>query len=240
MLPAAGATAVALTVDDGPDPHWTPQVLALFARLRVQATFSLIGRQARAHPDLARRVVEEGHSICNHTMTHPLTFARRTPTEVRRQVVDAQSAIIDATSEAPRLFRAPAGVWSPTVLRTAAGNGMVPIDWNVDPRDWSRPGTAHKVRQMLAMRPGDIVLCHDGGGNRQETVQALGTVLPILLTVASPSSRSEGRQVPNGPGTASGTPRGAGGEEEHTPCGTFGPGRGGRSRRTLGGRGEQA
>jgi len=66
------------------------------------------------------------------------------------------------------------------------------------------------------MRPGDIVLCHDGGGNRQETVQALGTVLPILLTVASPSSRSEGRQVPNGPGTASGTPRGAGGEEEHS------------------------
>jgi peptidoglycan/xylan/chitin deacetylase (PgdA/CDA1 family) len=114
-------------------------------------------------------------------MTHPLTFARRTPTEVRRQVVDAQSSIIDATSEAPRLFRAPAGVWSPTVLRTAAGNGMVPIDWNVDPRDWSRPGTAHIVRQMLAMRPGDIVLCHDGGGNRQETVQALGTVLPILL-----------------------------------------------------------
>ena len=67
------------------------------------------------------------------------------------------------------------------VLQTAAGNGMVPIDWNVDRRDWSRPGTAHILRRMLATRPGDIVLCHDGGGNRAETVQALGTVLPFLL-----------------------------------------------------------
>ena len=181
LLPAAGASTAALTVDDGPDPHWTPQVLALLARYRVQATSSLIGRQAPAHPDLARRVLAEGHAICNHTMTHPLTFARGTPAEIRRQVEGAQSAIVGATGEAPRLFRAPAGVWSPTVLQTAARNGMVPIDWNVDPRDWSRPGTAHIVRRMLATRPGDIVLCHDGGGNREETVQALGKVLPILL-----------------------------------------------------------
>ena len=181
LLPAAVATAVALTVDDGPDPHWTPQVLALLARHRVQATFSLIGRQAHAHPDLARLILAEGHTICNHTMTHPLTFARGTPAEIRRQAEGAQSAIVGATGEAPKLFRAPAGVWSPTVLQTAARNGMVPIDWNVDPRDWSRPGTAHIVRRMLATRPGDIVLCHDGGGNREETVQALGKVLPILL-----------------------------------------------------------
>ena len=101
LLPAAGASTAALTVDDGPDPHWTPQVLALLARYRVQATSSLIGRQAHAHPDLARRVLAEGHAICNHTKTHPLTFARG-PADPGRQ------------PDGPhRLERRPAGLVTP-------------------------------------------------------------------------------------------------------------------------------
>lgn len=181
VLPAAAPSAVALTIDDGPDPEWTPQVLALLAHLKVRATFSLIGREVAKHPDLARRIRGEGHAICNHTMSHPLTFARGTEAQIARQITAASAAILDSTGTAPHLFRAPAGAWSPAVMRVVAHEGMVPINWNVDPRDWSRPGTAHIVRGMLATKPGDIVLCHDGGGNRVETVRALRRVLPVLL-----------------------------------------------------------
>jgi len=156
------ATAVADTVNDGPDPHWPPQVLALLARHRVQATFSLIGRQAHAHSDLARQILAEGHGICNHH-DPPAHYRPRHPSRIGRQVEDGQSAIVDTTGDVPRLFRAPAGAWSPTVLQTAARNGMVPIDWNVDLRDWSRPGTAHIVRRMLVVRhwahPGSPWVC---------------------------------------------------------------------------------
>jgi peptidoglycan-N-acetylglucosamine deacetylase len=180
LLPGAPSNAVALTIDDGPHPYWTPQVLALLQRYGVRATFSLVGVEAHARPDLVRRIVAEGHAICNHTMTHPQPFARRTPAQIDQEISRAQSAIVDAAGAAPTLFRSPAGDWSPAVLSAVARHGMIPIDWDSDPRDWARPGTSAIVNRLVAARPGDIVLCHDGGGNRSQTVQALRTALPRL------------------------------------------------------------
>jgi peptidoglycan/xylan/chitin deacetylase (PgdA/CDA1 family) len=180
LLPAAPSNAVALTIDDGPDPRWTPQILALLARYHVRATFSLVGVEAHAHKDIVARIVQEGHTICNHTMTHPQPFTRRPPAAIDQEIERAQSVLVDATGTPPRLFRSPGGDWSPAVLAAAAHHGMIPIDWDIDPRDWSRPGTANIVRRMLAAKPGDILLCHDGGGNRAQTVEALRTVLPRL------------------------------------------------------------
>ncbi len=171
---------MALTIDDGPDPRWTPQILDLLQRNEIQATFSLVGVHAHAHPDLVRRITAEGHGICNHTMTHPQPFSRRSTAVIRRQIADAQSAIVDAGGHAPRLFRSPGGDWSPGVLAATADAAMIPLDWDIDPRDWSRPGIASVTRHLLAARPGDIMLCHDGGGNRAQTVASLRAVLPVL------------------------------------------------------------
>lgn len=180
ILPAVSNDAIALTIDDGPDPRWTPQILDLLHRNGVRATFSLIGRQARAYPALVKKIIGEGHGVCNHSMTHPQPFGARSAAEVHQQIADAQSAIVDAGGVAPVLFRAPGGDWTAGVLSAVAGFDLVPLGWDVDPRDWSRPGTATVTSRLLAARPGDILLCHDGGGDRAQTVESLRTVLPAL------------------------------------------------------------
>ncbi|MCM3921924.1 polysaccharide deacetylase family protein [Frankia sp. AiPs1] len=180
LRPDAPADSIALTIDDGPHPVWTPRILEVLRANRVTATFSVVGAQAVANPELVRRIVADGHSLCNHTMTHPQPFSRRTPDQIRVEMTRAQSAIVDAGAEPPRLFRAPGGDWSPAVLAAATGLGMTSLGWDVDPRDWARPGTA-SIRQSLGRaRPGDILLCHDGGGDRAQTVAALRRVLPLL------------------------------------------------------------
>jgi peptidoglycan/xylan/chitin deacetylase (PgdA/CDA1 family) len=180
ILPGLPHDAIALTIDDGPHPLWTPQMLELLRLNGIRATFSLIGRQAHAHPALVKRIVAEGHSVCNHSMTHPQPFSGDNPATIHQQIADAQSAIADAGGVPPRLFRAPAGDWSAGVLTAVQGFRMVPLGWDIDPRDWSQPGTELVTNRLLAARPGDILLCHDGGGNRAQTIESLRTVLPTL------------------------------------------------------------
>ncbi|MDP9118533.1 MAG: polysaccharide deacetylase family protein, partial [Actinomycetota bacterium] len=172
--------AVMLTIDDGPDPHWTPKILALLARYHVRATFCLIGRSARAHPTLARAAASEGHLLANHTFSHPPKLTALSDASVRAQIVDAQDAIVAAAGVTPFQFRSPGGNWSAKLLRQLAADKLTAIDWDVDPRDWSRPGPEQIIARMLAARPGDVLLCHDGGGDRSQTYTALQTVLPQL------------------------------------------------------------
>jgi peptidoglycan/xylan/chitin deacetylase (PgdA/CDA1 family) len=173
--------AIALTIDDGPDPVYTPQVLRVLHRYRVTATFSMIGLHVAAYPHLARAVAEDGHHIANHTWTHSDLVgmpAHRLHTELAR----TSHAIHSATGVHPQLFRAPYGAWSAAVIRQCEHMGMVPMDWSVDPRDWARPGVRSIVRNIMHnTRPGSIILEHDGGGNRSQTVDALRIVLPRLL-----------------------------------------------------------
>jgi peptidoglycan-N-acetylglucosamine deacetylase len=176
----ARKNAVALTIDDGPHPTWTPKVLDLLAEHDVSATFSVVGQQARAYPKLVRRVVRAGHGLCNHSMTHPQPFGARSTAAIRGEVVDAQSAISDAAGEEPQLFRSPGGDWTEAVLDVADELGLRPVGWSVDPRDWTQPGANAIESALLQARAGDILLCHDGGGNRAQTVAALSAVLPRL------------------------------------------------------------
>jgi peptidoglycan-N-acetylglucosamine deacetylase len=180
VRPGVAPDAIALTIDDGPHPLWTPPMLDLLDRNGIRATFSLIGAQAQAYPDLVKRILAEGHDVCNHSMTHPEPFGSSAPETIRQQIADAQSAIVDAGGVPPQLFRAPGGEWSAAVLSAVADCRMVAIGWDIDPRDWSRPGTALVTSRLLAAQPGDILLCHDGGGNRAQTIESLRTVLPVL------------------------------------------------------------
>jgi peptidoglycan/xylan/chitin deacetylase (PgdA/CDA1 family) len=178
--PAFPADAVALTIDDGPHPVWTPKILRLLDRYQVPALFCMIGNQVLGHEPVARTVTRAGHQLANHTWSHPTLLAHKSHAVVRKEIARAQEKIHDTTGYAPKLFRSPGGDWSKTVLQEAAHAGLVPLDWSDDPRDWSRPGIAAIKRRMLAARPGEILLCHDGGGDRSQTYTALKTVLPAL------------------------------------------------------------
>jgi peptidoglycan-N-acetylglucosamine deacetylase len=178
----APGKVVALTFDDGPTARYTPQILAVLARNHVTATFCEIGQQARAQPALVRRVVAGGHRLCDHTITHDPTIGTHTPAVMDQQLRASRDVLAAAGGMADvDYFRAPDGNWTPTLLRLSARDGMQPLGWSVDPRDWSRPGTAAIVRTVEAqVRPGAVILFHDGGGPRDQTVQAVTQLIPWL------------------------------------------------------------
>lgn len=173
--------AVVLTFDDGPDPTWTPQVLALLAQAKVHAVFCEIGVNVARHPDLVRKVVAGGNLLCDHTWDHDEQLRVRPAGEIALDISRGADAITHAAGAPPAYFRAPGGNWSPTIEADARQQHMTPLKWTVDPRDWSRPGVASILSTVLAeVRPGGIILMHDGGGDRSETVAALRVLLKRL------------------------------------------------------------
>jgi peptidoglycan/xylan/chitin deacetylase (PgdA/CDA1 family) len=173
--------AIALTIDDGPNRVYTPQVLDVLAEYHVTATFSMIGMHVAAYPYLARAVADAGHRIANHTWDHA-DLTRMRARRLHDELTRASDAIHAATGVHAGLFRAPYGAWSPAVIRLCEQMRMVPVDWSVDPRDWARPGVRRIVSDIMnKTQPGSIILEHDGGGNRSQTVAALRIVLPRLL-----------------------------------------------------------
>jgi peptidoglycan-N-acetylglucosamine deacetylase len=173
--------AIMLTIDDGPHPVWTPKYLRLLARHHVRATFCVIGAQVREYPHLVKAAVSEGHHIANHTYRHPLNLPHLRPHRIQAELEDTTDAVVRASGFRPRQFRAPGGVWGARVFAEVSRQQMMPLGWDIDPRDWALPGVAHIRQAMLASRPHDIILCHDGGGNRAETYAALETVVPALV-----------------------------------------------------------
>ncbi|MEU9126856.1 polysaccharide deacetylase family protein [Kitasatospora sp. NPDC048540] len=171
---------IALTIDDGPDPTYTPAVLKLLAEQKISATFFLVGENAAAHPALVREIAAQGHHIANHTWTHP-ELRQLSDTKVGDELRRTSDFLHTTTGRAPTWFRAPGGDFTKSSLAAGAELGMRPMSWSVDPRDWSRPGTpAITSRVLEGVRPGAIVLNHDGGGDRSQTVAALRTYLPML------------------------------------------------------------
>lgn len=176
----AGPKMIALTLDDGPSGVYTPQILDLLAQLKITATFCMVGQQIAANAPLVREVAAAGHAIVNHTWNHA-DQSKLSLSAVRSQINRANDALANVGVH-PAIFRAPYGAWSPTVFEACAEAGLRPLDWSVDPQDWSRPGTSVIVSRILKnTRTGSIVLEHDGGGDRSQTVAALKIVLPQLL-----------------------------------------------------------
>ncbi|MFI9364443.1 polysaccharide deacetylase family protein [Kitasatospora sp. NPDC053057] len=172
---------VALTIDDGPDPKYTPAVLALLQQHEIRATFFLIGENAVEHPALVKEIADRGHHIANHTWTHP-DLRHMSESAVRDELERTSDLLHRTTGRLPTWFRSPGGDWSPVSLKVAADLGLRNMGWSVDPRDWSRPGTPAIIDTILKeVRPGSIVLNHDGGGDRSQTVAALRTYLPVLI-----------------------------------------------------------
>ena len=176
-----GPKVVALTIDDGPSPTYTPQILRLLSSYGIIASFSMVGRNVAAYPSLAREVSAAGHFVVNHTWSHA-NLPLLAPVALADQMTQASEVIQQATGHKPAMFRAPYGAWSPAVLARCRQMGLTPLDWSVDPRDWARPGVSAIVANIMRnTRTGSIILEHDGGGNRSQTVAALTYVLPRLL-----------------------------------------------------------
>lgn len=173
---------VALTFDDGPDPRWTPAILRELARGGAQATFFTIGRRVDAHPRLARRIVRLGNEVGNHTLTHP-RLLELTAAEVRREVVGGREALGRAGLPRPTFFRPPRGAFDAEVTGVVAANNERTIGWDI-PLDRDLRGRAVKVgaeRTAARVRPGSIILAHDGGGRvRGRTVRAIPWLLASL------------------------------------------------------------
>jgi len=173
---------VALTFDDGPGP-FTGQVLDLLAQYHAQATFCQIGDQAAANPALVKRVLADGHRLCDHTVDHPQPMRTLAYATQVREITAAKEMISKAGGPGTRIrwFRAPGGDFSPENRRIAVQDGLRPLGWTVDPRDWSRPGVASIIATVKReLRPGGVVLMHDGGGDRSQTVAALRELLPWM------------------------------------------------------------
>jgi peptidoglycan/xylan/chitin deacetylase (PgdA/CDA1 family) len=176
----AGPKVIALTLDDGPSPLYTPQVLELLDKYKIKATFCMIGRQIAANRSLVSEVAAAGHTIVNHTWDHA-DQSKLKLASVRSEIARTSDALSDVGIH-PAIFRAPYGAWSHTVYEACAMDNLRPLDWSVDPQDWSRPGTSTIVSRILShTRTGSIILEHDGGGDRSQTVAALKIVLPELL-----------------------------------------------------------
>jgi poly-beta-1,6 N-acetyl-D-glucosamine synthase len=191
---------VVLTFDDGPDPTWTPAVLDILAKYQVKATFFVVGQSAERYPDLVRREFEDGHEIGSHTYTHP-NMGYVSDTRARLEMNATQRAIQAVTGRSTTLFRPPFNADSePTTLnevrpfRLASDLGYVCVGEQIDPLDWSlyvpdsdpprrRTGAqiADDVLRQLAQKRASVVLLHDAGGDRSQTIAALQILLPTLV-----------------------------------------------------------
>ncbi|MEU5310360.1 polysaccharide deacetylase family protein [Streptomyces sp. NPDC021562] len=170
-----------LTFDDGPNPNYTPHILDTLAKYDVRAMFFLCGECIVENRELVARMAEEGHVVGNHTWTHPLltTLDRA---EIRDEMESTSDAIQDTYGERPQWFRAPYGAWNKAAFQLGAKMGMEPMAWTVDSTDWTTPGTRTIVDIIESgAAPGVVVLSHDAGGDRSQSVSALREYLPYLL-----------------------------------------------------------
>lgn len=180
--------AIALTFDDGPWPTTTDQVLDILKQYGVKATFFTIGEQIDDYPEATKRIVDEGHQLCTHTWDHAagsgqgVNLTYMSAEEQIAEVTKGYDAIKAITgTEASHIIRAPGGNYSGDIVWTLEPYVDAEIGWNVDTMDWSRPGADAIAQAILSAEPGDVVLMHDGGGDRSQTVEALRIAIPKLI-----------------------------------------------------------
>lgn len=175
---AATGAYVHLTFDDGPDPALTPMLLDLLGLYQQKATFFVVGQRVPSSSRILRRMVNEGHSVGNHSWSHP-DLGKSSMSRVLKQVGDTNRAIEDAVGFSPRIFRPPYGSFTSAQVRALRQEtGMRTVMWDTDTLDWQRPGTqAILSRVQRGLRPGCVVLMHD---IHRGTVQAAPEVLSLI------------------------------------------------------------
>ena len=178
-----GGRTIALTFDDGPSNE-TPRFLDLLAEHGAHATFFVCGANVERRPAMARRIVEEGHEIANHTQNHPCLLGLGEH-RVRNEVFRAQRAVEDATGVSPVSFRPPFGIRAPSLRPALEELQLLAVHWTVIGNDWKWPADRIAARVLRGLVPGGVICLHDGHGvrakaDRRHTLQALRRVLPAV------------------------------------------------------------
>jgi peptidoglycan-N-acetylglucosamine deacetylase len=174
---------MAITIDDGPDPAVTPQVLDLLDQHGARATFFCIADRAAAHPALTRAIVERGHSVQNHSASHRHHFSLLGPRGMRREIERAQTVLADLTGQAPAFFRAPAGLRNPFLDPVLHRLGLRLASWTRRGFDTHERDAARVLGRLTrGLQAGDILLLHDGHAARTTAGSPVVLdVLPALL-----------------------------------------------------------
>lgn len=175
-----GERQIALTFDDGPGPY-TLRVLKVLDRLQVPATFFQVGQAVKVFSDAEEAEIRDPKFVlANHTWRHA-NLTTLSGKEQAEQLDWASFQIRQAGGELPQLFRPPYGAFNETTLRLAADRHLLPVLWDVDSKDYERPGTKVIVKNVVdAVHPGSIVLMHDAGGDRAQTIAALPAIIKRL------------------------------------------------------------
>lgn len=171
---------IALTFDDGPNPPYTLRILAILKHFGIKATFFCIGRQVARYPEIVKQEYAAGNTIGDHTWSHPF-LTSLSASQIFSQL-DLTARILQKTiGVRPLFFRPPYGALNATVLAQANLLKLTTTLWSDDPRDWTLPGTQAIISRVLSVAGnGTIILMHDGGGNRSETVAAQPTIIETL------------------------------------------------------------
>lgn len=171
---------IALTFDDGPHPLNTPLILDILARENVKASFFCVGQNVLEFPKLVQRTKAEGHLIGSHSFSH-CNFLGCTPSRARREIVEGGLALETILGEKTRYYRPPYGMRYPWNLKDGSRLRQLAVLWSNCPRDWQLPGATVIAQRVVSQaKPGDIVLLHDGGGDREQTAQALPLIIAGL------------------------------------------------------------
>ena len=185
-LPEACRNGIALTIDDGPDPVVTPQVLDILDRHDVKATFFCIGERALHHPDLCREIISRRHAVENHSQHHRHCFSLLGYSGYIRELKAAEATLTGITGQRPLFFRAPAGLRNPFLDPALAKLNLQLASWSVRAYD-TRVSDAGRVARKLidGLKPGAILLLHDGNAARtKDGTPVILEVLPIMLSAA--------------------------------------------------------
>ena len=183
-----GEKKIAFTFDDGPWPGTTDQILDILSANGARATFFTIGEQVASYPEAVQREAAQGCQVCTHTWDHAsgsgqgvnLTYmsAEEQINEVQMGFDSLRQAL---GTEPQRIMRAPGGNFYGDIIATLEPYVDAEIGWDVDTRDWSRPGTEEIYQAIMTVQPGQVILMHDGGGDRSQTVEAISRAIPELI-----------------------------------------------------------
>jgi len=175
---------VALTFDDGPDKRSTPALLELLMKAKVEAAFFCVGKRVAAHPDLAARIVQEGHLLENHSYSHSNTTNLFTLARLQGELTQTQTAIQQASGVAPKLFRPPMGLSNPRIFKAAHALGLTVVGWTARGLDTKLTEPKQIVARIVrGLRPGAIILLHDGNIPTERLLTTVKTLLDTLATL---------------------------------------------------------
>lgn len=179
---------IALTFDDGPWDTYTQEILDILAANNALATFFTVGERIEGHEDTVRQAAETGHQICTHSWDHAagdghgVDLGRMKDEDRISEITRGQEKIAEVTGqETERVIRVPGGNFSEETASVLEPYVDSEIGWNIDTQDWQKPGAPSVLAQIMNAKPGNVILMHDGGGDRSQTVEALRTALPQLV-----------------------------------------------------------